>query len=62
MNQLHTLVARAVNSIQRRICRIRLGIQRRRDRAELASLSGYELWDIGLSHPDSAPVRQDCCS
>ena len=62
MNHPHAPVAHLVKSIERLICRLHLATQRRRDRAELARLTRYELRDIGLSHPDSAPLRQDCCS
>jgi uncharacterized protein YjiS (DUF1127 family) len=62
MYQPHAIVARLVSSIERLMCRLHLATQRRRDLAELARLSRYELRDIGLSHPDSAPIRQGCCS
>jgi uncharacterized protein YjiS (DUF1127 family) len=62
MNRIHALVGRSVRWVELALCRVRLAVQRRRDRAELASLSSYELRDIGMSHADAIPVRAACCS
>ena len=62
MNQLHALVGRSVEWVELAMCRLRLALQRGRDRAELANLSSYQLRDIGMSHADAVPVRAVCCS
>jgi len=46
--------------VQRLLCRTRVYFQQRSDRAQLAALSAYELRDIGVSHPDAVPRRDEC--
>ena len=62
MKHFQPILARVVSWAARRICRLHFALQRRRTRAALASLSPYELRDIGLSHADGALVREASCT
>ena len=62
MNQLHAMVGRSVSWAEHAMCRVRLALGRQRDRVEVASLSSYELRDIGMSHSDAIPTRAICCA